>query len=91
MQRSAGKAFTLRLPPELYEPIAAMAARERRSLHGQVLYLLDRAIEALEDAADIQDGQAVLAALETGKEEATPLKQALAEEEPWECVYNPKQ
>ncbi len=54
MARIEGRAFTLRLPAELYEPIARMAERERRSLHGQVLHLLDRVVEDLEDirAAD---------------------------------------
>lgn len=48
------KSFTLRLPAELYVPISAMAERERRSLHGQVLHLLDRVVEEVEDirAAD---------------------------------------
>lgn len=68
------KPFTLRLPAELYEPIAQMAQRERRSLHNQVLYLLDRAIEAAEDAEDIRDASLRLAA----NEEAIPLEQVLA-------------
>ena len=54
MSTTNSKAFTLRLPPELYEPIALMADRERRSMHGQVLHLLDRVVEDIEDirAAD---------------------------------------
>jgi hypothetical protein len=79
MAASTEKSFTLRLPPELFEPIEAMAERERRSLHGQVLYLLDRAIEALENAEDVRDGEAALAALTTGKEEVFPFSQAIAE------------
>ncbi|HEX6292274.1 MAG TPA: hypothetical protein VFZ66_24010 [Herpetosiphonaceae bacterium] len=74
MDHQTTKSFTLRLPPDLYEPIAAMAARERRSLHGQVLYLLDRALEAIEDAEDIRDSTARLA-----EEEAIPLSQAIQE------------
>ena len=37
--------FVLRLPPDLHEELKALAARERRSLHGQILYLLQRAVE----------------------------------------------
>ncbi|HEY0734430.1 MAG TPA: hypothetical protein VGD69_05960 [Herpetosiphonaceae bacterium] len=73
-QESNAKPFTLRLPPELYEPIASMAERERRSLHGQVLYLLDRALEAIEDAQDIRDAQARLT-----EDEIIPLDQAIRE------------
>jgi hypothetical protein len=69
-----GKPFTLRLPPELYGPIAEMAQDERRSLHNQVLYLLDRALEALEDADDLRDARARLA-----NEETIPFDQALQE------------
>jgi hypothetical protein len=38
--------FVLRLPPDLHDRLKALAARERRSLHGQILYLLQRAIDA---------------------------------------------
>jgi len=68
------KAFTLRLPLELYEGIAALAERERRSLHNQVLYLLDQALEAIEDAEDIRDADLRLAG-----EEAIPFEQAIGE------------
>jgi hypothetical protein len=37
--------FMLRLPPELHERLRTLAAREHRSLHGQILYLLERATE----------------------------------------------
>jgi hypothetical protein len=74
METQTTKPFTLRLPPELYEPIASMAERERRSLHGQVLYLLDRALEAIEDAEDIRD-----ATMRLAQEEAIPLDQAIQE------------
>jgi len=37
--------FLLRLPPELHDRLKALAARERRSLQGQILYLLERAME----------------------------------------------
>jgi len=53
-----GKSFTLRLPPELYQPIAVMAERERRSIHGQVLYLLGRAVEDFEDIRAADDAKA---------------------------------
>lgn len=69
------KPFTLRLPPELHEPLAAMAQKERRSLHNQVLHLLDLALEQIEDAEDIRDA---LARRDAG-EEAIPFEQALAE------------
>ena len=70
-----GKSFTLRLPPELYEPIQAMADQERRSLHGQVLYLLDRALESLEDAAAVRAYDAAKAS----GEDVLPLNEAIAE------------
>ena len=62
MSPKEGKSFTLRLPPELYEPIQAMADHERRSLHGQVLHLLDRALESFEDAAAVRAYDAAKAA-----------------------------
>ncbi len=37
--------FLLRLPPELHDKLKEIAAREHRSLHGQILYLLQRAID----------------------------------------------
>jgi hypothetical protein len=37
--------FVLRLPPDLHGRLKALAARERRSLHGQILYLLQRAVD----------------------------------------------
>jgi hypothetical protein len=46
----AGKVvtFLLRLSPELHDRLRELAVRERRSLHAQILYLLERAIEAEE-------------------------------------------
>jgi hypothetical protein len=38
--------FILRLPPDLHDKLKTLATRERRSLHGQILYLLQRAIDA---------------------------------------------
>jgi len=40
--------FMLRLSPELHDRLRALAAREHRSLHGQILYVLERALEAEE-------------------------------------------
>ena len=37
--------FALRLPPELYEALQALAARDRRSVNGQIVYILDRYVE----------------------------------------------
>lgn len=68
------KPFTLRLPPELYGPIATMADKERRSLHNQVLHLLDRALEEIEDAEDIRDAH-----LRMTNEESIALDQAVRE------------
>jgi predicted HicB family RNase H-like nuclease len=36
--------FLLRVPPELHERLRLLAARERRSLHAQILYLLEQAV-----------------------------------------------
>ncbi len=37
--------FALRLPPELYEALQALAARDRRSINGEIVYILDRYAE----------------------------------------------
>ena len=37
--------FVLRLPPELHRKLKELAERENRSLHGQILYILRRAVE----------------------------------------------
>lgn len=37
--------FALRLPPELYEALQALAARDRRSVNGEIVYILDRYAE----------------------------------------------
>jgi hypothetical protein len=37
--------FVLRLPPDLHDRLKALAVREHRSLHGQILYLLQRAVD----------------------------------------------
>jgi hypothetical protein len=36
----------LRLPPDLHAVLVAMAKREQRSLHGQIVYLLRKAVSA---------------------------------------------
>ncbi len=38
------KTVTLRLPLEMYAQIASLAARERRTLHSQLLVLLEQAL-----------------------------------------------
>lgn len=38
--------FVLRLSPELHERLKALAEREERSLHAQIIYMLRRALEA---------------------------------------------
>ena len=37
--------FLLRLPAELHDRLRDLAALERRSLHAQILYLLEQALE----------------------------------------------
>lgn len=39
----------LRLPPEMHSRLKAMADEDRRSLHAEVLVILDRAIQERED------------------------------------------
>jgi hypothetical protein len=34
--------FALRLPPELHQALQRLARRDRRSLHGQIIYVLER-------------------------------------------------
>ncbi len=40
--------MTLRLPSDLHRHLVALAARERRSLHAQIVYLLERVVEDTE-------------------------------------------
>ncbi len=37
--------FALRLPPELYEALQALATRDRRSINGEIVYILDQYVE----------------------------------------------
>lgn len=37
--------FVLRLSPALHDRLKAIAARESRSLHGQLLYILSRFVD----------------------------------------------
>jgi hypothetical protein len=37
--------FVLRLSPDVHDRLRALAARERRSLHAQILYLLEQALD----------------------------------------------
>ncbi len=39
------KTLTLRLPMDLYTRIVTLAARERRTLHSQLLVLIEQALE----------------------------------------------
>jgi hypothetical protein len=38
--------FALRIPTDLHEQLQALAKREGRSLHGQIIYMLRRALDA---------------------------------------------
>lgn len=40
--------FVLRLSPELHQKLKDLAEREGRSLHGQIIYMLRRALESNE-------------------------------------------
>ena len=39
------KKFTLRIPDDLHESIRTSAEREQRSMHGQIIWLLRKALE----------------------------------------------
>ena len=39
------KKITIRVSPELHEALTKLAERERRSLHMQVVWLLEKAVE----------------------------------------------
>ncbi len=39
------KNVILRLPPELHSRLVALAKQKRRSLNGQIVYLLERALD----------------------------------------------
>ena len=41
--------FLLRLSPELHEQLRMLADGERRSLHAQILYLLEQALDMDEE------------------------------------------
>ena len=36
--------FALRLPPDVHEALQALARRDRRSLHSEILHILERYI-----------------------------------------------
>jgi hypothetical protein len=38
------KQFALRLTPDLHAALVALAAKEGRSLHGQIIFMLRRAV-----------------------------------------------
>ena len=40
--------FALRLPPELHQALQRLARRDRRSLHGQIIYVLERYVAQAE-------------------------------------------
>ncbi len=45
------KTLTLRLPVDLYTQIATLAQKERRTLHSQLLVLIEQALQAGEELA----------------------------------------
>lgn len=47
------KRFTLRLPEELLARVRASAERDRRSIHGQLLWLIERGL----DEADLDQDE----------------------------------
>jgi predicted HicB family RNase H-like nuclease len=47
---AAMKRFDLRLPDELHERVVALAQRERRSVHAQILRLIEEGLERAEAA-----------------------------------------
>jgi len=44
------KTLTLRLPIDIYTRIASLAARERRTLHSQLLVLIEQALEQQQES-----------------------------------------
>ena len=48
-QREGVIRFLLRLPPKLHQRLRLLATRERRSLHAQILYLLEQAVEEVHE------------------------------------------
>lgn len=55
MSDQEAKVTTLRLPPELYQRIAAIAAAEYRSVNGQILVMLIEETRRREAAAAERD------------------------------------
>ncbi|MFC4059108.1 Arc family DNA-binding protein [Planomonospora corallina] len=43
--------FSLRLPDDLHDRIAAQAAKDRRSINSEILHLLETALDATGDDA----------------------------------------
>lgn len=49
---NARKQFSLRMDRELYEKIVELSERERRSVSGQVEYMLETRLREMTDSAD---------------------------------------
>lgn len=47
------KTVTLRLPVELHTLVSKLAKEERRTLHGQLLLMLERALQAADETEEI--------------------------------------
>jgi hypothetical protein len=52
------KHATLRLPDELHSALVHAAKQDKRSLHAEILWLLERGIEDLDDASALEEARA---------------------------------
>jgi predicted DNA-binding protein len=52
------KQVALRLPDDLHIELVALAKRDKRSLHSEILWLLERGIEELADARALEEARA---------------------------------
>ena len=50
--------FVLRLPEEIHEAVKALAEVDRRSLNGEIVYILERYIAEARKASEESEGKA---------------------------------
>jgi hypothetical protein len=52
------KHATLRLPDELHSALVQAAKQDKRSLHAEILWLLERGVDDLDDARALEEARA---------------------------------
>jgi hypothetical protein len=49
------KRFALRLEDDLHEKLVKLSEREHRSLHSQIIYLLEQSVKKAQDEGKLQE------------------------------------